>query len=103
VLTLKKIGRGAKAAAPELTAALKTVDRPLRPLVALALGRLGEFGKPAAQELVDRLEDKEPQVRAAAAWALWEIRQDAKAVPALAVALRARDAEVRKFAADLLR
>ncbi len=99
---LRKIGRRARAALPELLAALKTENRDLRFHVCMLLSRFGELGQPAARELTARLRDEDSSVRSVAAFALWETTKDGKAVEQLARGLQDKDAGDRTLAARLL-
>ncbi len=63
------------------------------------LHTLAAIGEPAVGPLVEALRDKNPLVRAGAAYALTMVRQSLPAAPLLA-ALRDPDARVREFAAE---
>jgi HEAT repeat protein len=108
---LRRLGRDARDAMPELRQALsdKTGDRVTRIQVALAIGRIGPPEALAGvPELTEVLADpKTPkEVRTATAESLGQLGRDAAvgAIPALAAALTAKDSpvEVRRAAAAAL-
>src|SRR5262249_36832877 len=95
---LGRVGPEPKAVLRPLLAALvQEADAEAARSVAVALGKLG---KPAIADLEKTLKDKSADVRYHSAWALWEMRGDARpAVQSLLGALRDRDEEVRSVAA----
>ena len=79
---------------------LMTAPKAERPEVVRALGSFGEDAAPALGQLTVALNDSDPQVRAAAAWAVSQIGPQAvPAVPSLGKALSDPNTQVRIFAA----
>jgi HEAT repeat protein len=98
LMNLGAIGPGARAALPAVVPLLKSDDKEVRYYASLTLGRFGAHGLPAAGNLKGALEDKDPSVRLAAAFALWQVSGDGGALKRLRDALRSDDADVRAAA-----
>ena len=88
---------------PVYTAKLRHVQSADRAQVVRAIGSFGEDGAPAAEAVAAELADSDPQVRAAAAWALSQMKaKGAAAVPRLAAALSDSSPQVRSMVAIAL-
>ena len=87
---LGKLGLKARAAEPQLLAALKHPEAGVRSNAAAALGQIGAKSPDAVAALIDLLKsDPERETRRSAAGSLGEIGPDAKAaIPALRAALK---------------
>jgi HEAT repeat protein len=99
-------GTGVKEVVPALTAALQDKNEFVRKEAAMALGNMGPSAKEAVPALIDLLSEGRPasyaraDVGGAASDALAKIGK--AAVPRLIKALKSRDTDVRKGAADAL-
>jgi HEAT repeat protein len=88
---LKELGPRARVAVPALARALQGEDWLFRSNVAYALGAIGPEAETAAPALEALLRDEKLSVRVEAARALWRIRRDRAAVPALLGVCEAKD------------
>ncbi len=97
---LIRLGPQASGAASALVDLLQDADAGIRARTCVAYRQIGPYGKAGISALVGRLGDPDPDVRDKAAEALMKIGPEG--VPALARALRERDANVRRAAAEVL-
>ena len=97
------IGPDAKAAIPAVRALLKDPIPEVRSKAAFALGGFGEDAKAAVPDLVKLFKDKDERVRAEAAEVLGNIGPDSKDAVALTAALKDRNKDVRKNAAEAIK
>jgi HEAT repeat protein len=82
VRTLAKIGKDAKAAVPQLAAALKDADPMFRREALFALAHIGSDAASAVPQIQPELADQTPEVRYAAIYALGKIGPAAKGAAA---------------------
>ena len=100
VTVILRIGPKAYGAAATLVDLLQDADAGMRVLTCSALREIGPDAKAAVPALIGRLSDPDLDVRDSAALALMKIGPDG--APALARALKDRDAGVRRTAARIL-
>jgi HEAT repeat protein len=81
--SLGMIGPGARSAVPALRRALKSNITSITYNGAWALGEIGEAARVAVPDLLDLLDNVNPDIKATAAVSLWRIEKHADAVPAL--------------------
>jgi HEAT repeat protein len=105
---LGEMGPKAKAAVPELIAALRGIGKTSRTTSTVALASyaseaLGRMGEPAVPALTKALRDEDAEIRKNAAWALFRMGPKAKgAVPALIAKSKDAQVDVRRFAIGAL-
>src|ERR1051325_9616791 len=108
--SLHRIGRNAKAAVPDLAAAvpdlinaLKVEEEARRRYAAATLGEIGQDAKAAVPDLINALMDEHPTVRASVASALGGIGPEAKvSIPAHIASLKDQYTLARAAAANAL-
>ncbi len=106
ILTLAFLGADSPKLTPALTKIIADANHPARPAAVFALGKLGM--KDSIKTITNLVEDEDPLVRLASAWALLQLDPSnpdyiALAVPRLRQALERPDPRVRRQALETLR
>jgi uncharacterized protein (TIGR03067 family) len=99
---LYRIGPEGKDAVLALTPLLRHEDTQVRTFAATLLGKIGSGARGATPALIGNLRDRDLAVRRAAFEALERVGLEDKDAPALTLALKHEDGQVRIFAAILL-
>jgi HEAT repeat protein len=99
---LRRLGPAARAALPELLAALESPHFAIRAAAVVCLGGLGRSAVKAVPALVRLLQDENRELRREAAWALGRIGPPAKAAVARLKALVADEEDIADAAEEAL-